>query len=502
MRAKSETLVQYIPLWYTEILPFWETKRNDPVARRMVWWFGIPEDIRGQIWKKAIGDDLAINEGMYRILHLNHHILIQFFVACLLVLTLPRPIILIVVGTYFFHLQKAKKVKRIVDSQKLQRHKEQLQQREGVQEQREQDNAVLLEHRSYLPRETKSAHLTESTSSFATLDRSEESNAQETEFTIKVEKEPVNDTTDAEKAPETKILGTDATGKEPGCEKADTKKAQGTKNPDTDIKETETIPSSVSVSKNRGQIQYDVHLHAKGPDSSSDETEEPGEDDFVFTFVKREDANILPISDAIPEPVSNIRKQHRKSVSDSLENIFSAETIASTLAAAFSPTVSSETNPATSSNSFDYTTSSFASTIAAAFALVPASTTTDSISEKPHLASPSPSPMPASELLDGKYRLSPSRQLSRLKKCTPSTRQRMSGYRSSQSPERDSEPKKTRVILTTSYESLTDSGTRRRKESMVEIIGKEQTVAEIGVDLPRTFSSLHLFDVCLLRLSC
>ena len=45
-------------LWADELLPSWDVERN---AKRtlMLWWEGLPSSMRGDLWRRAIGDPLG-----------------------------------------------------------------------------------------------------------------------------------------------------------------------------------------------------------------------------------------------------------------------------------------------------------------------------------------------------------------------------------------------------------------------------------------------------------
>ncbi|KAF2003573.1 hypothetical protein P154DRAFT_408665, partial [Amniculicola lignicola CBS 123094] len=56
--------------WENLLLPNWEKEMLDPVNRathRKMWWNGIPPKLRGQVWLKAIGNDLETSETTYRV---------------------------------------------------------------------------------------------------------------------------------------------------------------------------------------------------------------------------------------------------------------------------------------------------------------------------------------------------------------------------------------------------------------------------------------------------
>lgn len=56
--------------WSSLLLPNWATEMTNPELRathRKMWWNGIPPRLRGQVWQKAVGNDLEVTEGTYKI---------------------------------------------------------------------------------------------------------------------------------------------------------------------------------------------------------------------------------------------------------------------------------------------------------------------------------------------------------------------------------------------------------------------------------------------------
>lgn len=56
--------------WSSLLLPNWATEMTNPELRathRKMWWNGIPPRLRGQVWQKAIGNDLEVTELTYNI---------------------------------------------------------------------------------------------------------------------------------------------------------------------------------------------------------------------------------------------------------------------------------------------------------------------------------------------------------------------------------------------------------------------------------------------------
>jgi hypothetical protein len=62
-RIKSE-------YWSTLLLPNWATEMTNPefiLTHRKMWWNGIPPSLRGQVWARAIGNDLGVTPATYTI---------------------------------------------------------------------------------------------------------------------------------------------------------------------------------------------------------------------------------------------------------------------------------------------------------------------------------------------------------------------------------------------------------------------------------------------------
>jgi hypothetical protein len=56
--------------WSNLLIPNWATEMGNPELRashRKMWWNGIPPRLRGQIWQKAVGNDLEVTEGTFKI---------------------------------------------------------------------------------------------------------------------------------------------------------------------------------------------------------------------------------------------------------------------------------------------------------------------------------------------------------------------------------------------------------------------------------------------------
>ncbi|XP_064601801.1 TBC1 domain family member 12-like isoform X2 [Liolophura sinensis] len=52
--------------WSHEVLPNWENMHNNKKTRDL-WWLGLPPNVRGKVWKLAIGNDLNITSELYEI---------------------------------------------------------------------------------------------------------------------------------------------------------------------------------------------------------------------------------------------------------------------------------------------------------------------------------------------------------------------------------------------------------------------------------------------------
>jgi hypothetical protein len=56
--------------WSNLLLPNWNSEMLDPQLRathRKMWWNGIPPNLRGQVWHKAVGNDLEVTEGTFKV---------------------------------------------------------------------------------------------------------------------------------------------------------------------------------------------------------------------------------------------------------------------------------------------------------------------------------------------------------------------------------------------------------------------------------------------------
>lgn len=56
--------------WSSLLLPNWATEMVNPELRaghRKMWWNGVPPRLRGQVWQKAVGNDLEVTEATYTV---------------------------------------------------------------------------------------------------------------------------------------------------------------------------------------------------------------------------------------------------------------------------------------------------------------------------------------------------------------------------------------------------------------------------------------------------
>lgn len=63
---QEEQLAQATRTWVSDVLPCWETTRNQRRTRDL-WWRGIPPSVRGHVWKLAVGNELNITTELYEI---------------------------------------------------------------------------------------------------------------------------------------------------------------------------------------------------------------------------------------------------------------------------------------------------------------------------------------------------------------------------------------------------------------------------------------------------
>ncbi|XP_050532350.1 TBC1 domain family member 12-like isoform X2 [Daktulosphaira vitifoliae] len=61
----EERLASVTQIWNQEIIPNWNTMSQTKRCRDL-WWNGLPSSVRGKVWSLAIGNDLFINEELYK----------------------------------------------------------------------------------------------------------------------------------------------------------------------------------------------------------------------------------------------------------------------------------------------------------------------------------------------------------------------------------------------------------------------------------------------------
>lgn len=67
VRLRHEDDVQlHLHTWQEEILPNWETMKNNKKTRDL-WWQGVPPSVRGRVWMLAIGNELNITPELFEI---------------------------------------------------------------------------------------------------------------------------------------------------------------------------------------------------------------------------------------------------------------------------------------------------------------------------------------------------------------------------------------------------------------------------------------------------
>jgi len=64
--TREKKMMEYRKIWMEEILPNWEKKKDSKKAQEM-WRYGLPQSLRGQLWKLAIGNELYITKELYDI---------------------------------------------------------------------------------------------------------------------------------------------------------------------------------------------------------------------------------------------------------------------------------------------------------------------------------------------------------------------------------------------------------------------------------------------------
>ena len=62
--AEDDTKNTLLRIWEEHVLPNWDQAMREPRTREL-WWRGIAPRSRGQVWQKAIGNDLTLSENTY-----------------------------------------------------------------------------------------------------------------------------------------------------------------------------------------------------------------------------------------------------------------------------------------------------------------------------------------------------------------------------------------------------------------------------------------------------
>ncbi|XP_067657722.1 TBC1 domain family member 14-like isoform X1 [Haliotis asinina] len=63
---QEDQLVAAARIWNNEVLPNWDTMKGSKKARDL-WWIGLPPNVRGKVWRLALGNDLNITQELYEI---------------------------------------------------------------------------------------------------------------------------------------------------------------------------------------------------------------------------------------------------------------------------------------------------------------------------------------------------------------------------------------------------------------------------------------------------
>lgn len=64
-RTREEREATARRTWEMHILPKWDQAMRDSQTTRELWWSGIPANLRGRIWSRAVGNDLHLSKGSY-----------------------------------------------------------------------------------------------------------------------------------------------------------------------------------------------------------------------------------------------------------------------------------------------------------------------------------------------------------------------------------------------------------------------------------------------------
>ncbi len=63
--ARDDTKSSLLRIWDEHVLPNWDITVRQPRTREL-WWRGIAPKSRGEVWQRAVGNDLALTDGSYR----------------------------------------------------------------------------------------------------------------------------------------------------------------------------------------------------------------------------------------------------------------------------------------------------------------------------------------------------------------------------------------------------------------------------------------------------
>ncbi|KYK69108.1 TBC domain-containing protein [Toxoplasma gondii TgCatPRC2] len=66
-RPEADASVLHAATWIDEILPDWDAQRHSPLFKQLLH-AGVPAEVRGEVWKKAVGDQLCITPRLYELL--------------------------------------------------------------------------------------------------------------------------------------------------------------------------------------------------------------------------------------------------------------------------------------------------------------------------------------------------------------------------------------------------------------------------------------------------
>jgi len=86
--AREKAIEETLHIWEKHILPDWKVVNRNPELRKL-WWKGIPSKLRGQLWEKAVGNQLALSKGRY-ILFICAYIPLPMLMCCNILFYLKR----------------------------------------------------------------------------------------------------------------------------------------------------------------------------------------------------------------------------------------------------------------------------------------------------------------------------------------------------------------------------------------------------------------------------